>query len=89
MIPVSLSCTKGIKTMQSPIIAGIKKDIRRNAANHDYDCYVTVDSDQPRYIGSAARYSEAERKCNAYAYDMLTDSHTYETAAQLIMQMAA
>lgn len=63
------------------IIADIKKDIRWSKG--EYDVYVIVDG-EPIYLGSTRSRIEADQRANSYAYDYLTDTHTYETAAELL-----
>jgi hypothetical protein len=75
-------------TMTTTIIADIQKDIVYSRETRDYDMYIIIDGKR-EYIGSAPNYSQAEIVTNAYAYDYLTDSHTIETAAELVMQVAA
>lgn len=72
--------------MKTNVIADIEKEIKYS--HGDYDMFITIDG-QREYIGSARNHSEAEVTCNQYVYDYLTDSHTIETAAELLMQVAA
>jgi hypothetical protein len=74
--------------MTTTIIADIEKEIVYDRETRDYACYVTVDGERI-FLGYAPHYSAGESKCNQYAYEYLTDTHTYETAAELLMQVAA
>jgi hypothetical protein len=73
--------------MRTTIIADIQKEITYDRLTKDYSMYIIIDGKR-EYIGSAPNYSQAETMTNAYAYDYLTDSHTIETAAELVMQAA-
>lgn len=86
---VVYEATTEVETTPTPIIADIQKDIRWDRATKDYACYIIIDGGEPQYIGSARNNSEAERITNQYAYDYLMDSHTIETATELLMQVAA
>jgi hypothetical protein len=72
--------------MQTNIIAGITKDIRW--AHGEWDVSVIVDGERV-YLGSTTSRLDAEDRANSYAFDYLTDSNTPETAAELLMQVAA
>lgn len=69
----------------STIISDIQKEIKYDRQTKDYNCLISIDGGAFESIGFASNYSEAERKCNAYAYDYLTDTGTHETAATLVM----
>ena len=74
--------------MRTTIIAAIEKEIVYSRQTRDYDLFITIDN-QREYIGSAPNHHEAEERCNAYVFQYLTDTHTHETAAELLMQEAA
>jgi hypothetical protein len=75
-------------TNYTNIIADIQKEITYNRQTRDYDMHIVIDGTR-EYIGSARNNSEAERITNQYVFDYLMDSHTIETAAELLMQVAA
>jgi len=67
------------------VIADIQKEIVYEKG--DYACTVIVDGTRI-FLGYAPHYSAGEHKCNAYVYDYLTDTHTHEAAAELLMEVA-
>jgi len=69
----------------STIISDIQKEIKYDRQTKDYNCLISIDGGPFESIGFASNYSEAERKCNAYAYDYLTDNHAPEAAAELVL----
>ena len=70
------------------VIAGITKEITYARSTRDFDCYISIDGSLPRYIGSRGSHLEAEKLCNDFVYDYLTDTGTFETAAELLMRAA-
>lgn len=75
--------------MTTPVIAGITKEVTYARSTRDFDCYICFDGSLPQYIGSRASRIEADTLCNEFVFDYLTDTSTYETAAELLMQEAA
>jgi hypothetical protein len=65
-----------------PIIAGITKDVRWS--HGEWDVYVVVDGEEV-YLGSTSSRLDADDRANAYTFDYLTDTHTHETACELLM----
>ena len=70
------------------IIADIQKEIVYSRQTRDYDLFIVIDGKR-EYIGSAKTYGAGEVITNTYVFDYLTDSHTIETAAELLMQVAS
>lgn len=73
--------------MKSTIIADIEKEITYDRLTKDYSMHIIIDGKR-EYIGSASTYGQAEIVTNQYAYDYLMDSHTIETATELLMVAA-
>lgn len=71
------------------IISGIEKTVKYNRLNKDFDCYVIIDGGEPLHIGYAQTAHEGEEKCNAYAFDYLSDNNTPEAAAELLLPTPA
>jgi hypothetical protein len=67
------------------IISDITKEIKFDRQTKDYACYISIDGAEAECIGFASTYSQAETKCNQYAYDYLSDTGTHKTAAELVL----
>ncbi len=67
------------------IIPELTKRIAYNKAGDNYDCYIAFDGGDEQYIGSAATYGEAEKKCQDFTFDYYSDAHTPEKAAQVAL----
>jgi hypothetical protein len=72
--------------MTTNVIAGIEKSIVYDRQTRDYACSIIIDGGEPQFIGYASTYGQAETACNGYVYEYLTDSHTIETACDLLLQ---
>ncbi len=66
------------------IIADIAKAIKYDRETKDYACSISIDGGAAQIIGYAPNYSAGEKLCNDYVFDYLSDTHTHETAAQLL-----
>lgn len=67
------------------ILPEVTKRIAYNKETRDYDCFVAFDGADEQPIGSAGTYGDAEKKCNAYAFDYYTDNHTPEKAVPIAL----
>lgn len=71
--------------MATSIIPEVTKRIAYNKETKDYDCFIAFDGTDEQPIGSASTYGDAEKKCNAYAFDYYNDNHTPEKAVQVAL----
>jgi hypothetical protein len=63
----------------------LTKRIAYSKDNCDYSCYIVFDGGDEQYIGGAATYCEAEKKCQDFAFDYYSDAYTPEKAAQVAL----
>lgn len=63
----------------------VTKRIAYDRATGDYNCLIAFDGSDEQPIGSAGTYGDAEKKCNAYAFDYYSDNHTPEKAVQIAL----
>lgn len=60
-------------------------DKRYTFNGDDWDILVSIDGNEPQYIGSAATRTQAEKKASEYVIDYFETRHTPEAVARLVM----
>ena len=71
-------------TFSTHMIADIQKEISFDRLTRDFACTVIVDGARV-YLGNTPSRMDADSRANAYVYEYLTDTHTHESAAALLM----